>query len=55
VVIIVVLGAVLALIAGVATNYDGRTVRMKVTRYCAGYCAIFNAIIWELPGDRSQF
>jgi hypothetical protein len=32
-----------------ARTSEGRTVRMKVTRHCDGYCAIFDAIIWELP------
>ncbi|WP_426511070.1 hypothetical protein ACPPVO_10800 [Dactylosporangium sp. McL0621] len=32
-----------------ALTGEGRTVRMKATKHCDGYCAIFETVVWELP------
>jgi hypothetical protein len=32
-----------------ALTGEGRTVRMKVSKYCDGYCAIVDTLVWELP------
>jgi hypothetical protein len=32
-----------------ALTSEGRAVRMKAARYCNGYCAIFETVVWELP------
>lgn len=32
-----------------ALTGEGRTVRMRVPKYCDGYCAIVETLVWELP------